>query len=177
MPAVLDACVLFPTMLRQVLIACAEAELITPLWSDRILEEWRRAVLRHHPDQGDIVAAEIALVQARFPQACLVAAPDIEARLDLPDSNDRHVLATAIAGRADTIITLNLRDFPARTLSRDGISPRHPDVVVTALYHDNPRRISALVAPILAQATAATGLEPRKLLKKSGLARLGKAMG
>ena len=39
---------------------------------------------------------------------------DLIPGLQLPDPNDRHVLAAAIRGHADVIVTMNLRDFPAR---------------------------------------------------------------
>ena len=52
--------------------------------------------------------------------------------IDLPDPNDRHVLAAAIAGNADVIVTLNLKDFPTDRLARYGIEAQHPD---TFLIH------------------------------------------
>ena len=45
----------------------------------------------------------------------------------LPDSNDVHVLAAAIAGHADCIVTTNLRHFPADALTIYGIEAIHPD--------------------------------------------------
>jgi len=47
--------------------------------------------------------------------------------LQLPDPNDRHVLAAAIRGRADVIVTANLRDFPTEILAEFGIEAQHPD--------------------------------------------------
>jgi hypothetical protein len=52
--------------------------------------------------------------------------------LQLPDPNDRHVLAAAIRGHADVIVTMNLRDFPAGYLVGFGIEPQHPDEFI---YH------------------------------------------
>jgi hypothetical protein len=54
--------------------------------------------------------------------------------LDLPDPDDRHVLAAAIKGRADLIVTSNLRDFPAEKLDRWGIEARHPDKFLTQQF-------------------------------------------
>ena len=64
---------------------------------------------------------------ACFPRATLPAAPQIEARLYLPDPNDAHVLAVAIAGSADAIITVNAKDFPRNILAEDKIARRDPD--------------------------------------------------
>ena len=60
--AVLDANVLFPTVLREILSDVAQAGLFRPLWSARILEEWRRAATRQGDDVGSIAGAEIALL-------------------------------------------------------------------------------------------------------------------
>jgi hypothetical protein len=54
--------------------------------------------------------------------------------LSLPDPNDRHVLAAAIKGRADVIVTANLEDFPAEVLERWGIEAQHPDAFLTGLF-------------------------------------------
>lgn len=53
---------------------------------------------------------------------------DLVVDLDLPDLNDRHVLAAAITGRCDTIVTSNLRHFPVEMLEPYGIQVQHPDV-------------------------------------------------
>jgi hypothetical protein len=53
--------------------------------------------------------------------------------LQLPDPNDRHVLAAAIRGRADVIVTMNLKDFPADVLAPFGIEAQHPDEFVLHL--------------------------------------------
>jgi hypothetical protein len=51
----------------------------------------------------------------------------IEPCLSLPDVNDRHVLAAAIAGHADSIVTINIKHFPASVLDPLGITALHPD--------------------------------------------------
>ncbi|MGE3806517.1 MAG: PIN domain-containing protein, partial [Gemmataceae bacterium] len=56
-----------------------------------------------------------------------------ERRIDLPDENDRHVLAAALACVADFIVTFNTRDFPAETLARFGIAAVTPDAFAVGL--------------------------------------------
>ena len=55
--------------------------------------------------------------------------------LDLPDPDDRHVLAAAIKGRADLIVTFNLKDFPGYGLDRWGIEAQHPDEFLMHQFH------------------------------------------
>ena len=81
MRAVLDANVLFPTILREILTDLAQAGLYDALWSDRILEEWRRAAARTGPDAESVAGAQIALLRLRFPQA--VQPDDGQAAIDL----------------------------------------------------------------------------------------------
>ncbi|MDZ4096553.1 MAG: PIN domain-containing protein, partial [Paracoccaceae bacterium] len=84
MRLVLDACVLYPTVLREILLGVAQAGLYTPLWSDRILEEWARATRKLGPLAEIQARSAGALLRAAFPKATIAAAPGIEARLHLP---------------------------------------------------------------------------------------------
>ena len=176
MRVLLDACVLFPTVPRALLLGCGQAGLIVPLWSERILGEWRHAVGRAHPEQADQVAGEIALARMAFPDAMVAVPGDAVAGLSLPDENDRHVLAAAIAGRAEALVTRNLRDFPPRTLARHGVIPRAPDSLLLELHRADPAALAAVALPVLEEMTRATGLPVRAVLKRAGLPRLGKAL-
>ena len=178
MRVLIDACVLYPTVLRAIVLEVARTGAFTPLWSARIIEEWRRAALRSHPEQAEMLAGEIALVTTACPEAEVAVPEGAEAALSLPDENDRHVLAAAIDGRADLILTLNLRDFPGRTLARHGLRAEHPDPFLLALYRAQRAPVAAAVTG-QTDAVAATLLPPpdqRALLKKSRLPRLAKAL-
>lgn len=177
MRVLLDACVLYPTLMRAILLGLAETGAYTPLWSPRILEEWRRAALRTHPDQAASLGAEIALTQAAWPGAEILPPEGAEAELSLPDENDRHVLGAAIAGQADVIVTLNLRDFPGRALARYGLRAEHPDPFLLGLWREDPGPVEQALEAAMAPARAAIKPTPtdRALLKKSRLPRLAKA--
>ncbi|NNU81019.1 PIN domain-containing protein [Halovulum dunhuangense] len=177
MRLLLDACVLYPTVLRDILIETAAAGGFTPLWSDRILEEWARAAERSALADGPRARAEIALLRTRFPDAS-IEAPDDPA-LSLPDPNDIHVLAAAIHGGAEAIVTLNLRDFPGRTLARHGLMLRSPDSVLLELHDAGEIPVARIAQAARARAETLSGQpQPlRGILKRANLPRLGKALG
>ncbi|NKX43928.1 RSP_2648 family PIN domain-containing protein [Roseicyclus persicicus] len=180
MKAVIDACVLYPTVLREIVLGLARGGLIVPLWSDRLLEEWARTAARHGGAADEALArGEIAAVSVAFPGARVAADPGLEARLWLPDPSDIHVLATAIAGGADTILTLNLRDFPRRELDAHGVEAVHPDAALYQMWLDAPAAVEGVVAAVHATAERMAGeeLPLRALLKRARLPRVAKAVG
>jgi len=65
--------------------------------------------------------------------------------LDLPDPDDRHVLAAAIVGHADAIVTFNLKDFPEVSVSRHEIEILHPDDFLVAQYDLAPIRVLSII--------------------------------
>ncbi|UFM64332.1 PIN domain-containing protein [Paracoccus sp. MA] len=172
MRAVLDACVLFPTVLREILIDTAAAGLFQPVWSRRILDEWRHAATR----QGAEAGVEIALLESRFPQA-LVEPGQAAGGLDLPDPADRHVVECALAAGADSVITANLRDFPSRALASVGLRAIHPDEFLRDLYLRAPDAVLAAIEATEARARAAGGeLGRKELMRRARLPRLAKAI-
>lgn len=179
MRVVLDACVLFPTVLREILGGVAAEGLIEPLWSERILEEWRRAALRVAPEAAAVAEAEIALFRQSFPAGRVTPDAGAELALSLPDENDLHVLAAAIAGQAEAIVTLNLRDFPGRTLARHDLAVRSPDSLLMELAADAPEAVARVVGAVQARTEEISGRDQplRPLLKRAKLPRLGKSLG
>ncbi|WP_431299965.1 RSP_2648 family PIN domain-containing protein [Tabrizicola sp. BL-A-41-H6] len=178
MKAVLDACVLYPTVLREILLGVAAAGLYEPLMSDRILREWTRATAKLGAGAQAMAEGEAVLVRAAFPRAVVRERPDIEARLLLPDPNDLHVLAVAIAGHADAIITFNMQDFPGHVLAVEGISRRDPDGFLWELHSRHPVEVARVVEDVRAKAEAISGqpMPLKALMKRARLYRLGKAL-
>lgn len=180
MKAVIDACVLYPTVLREITLGLARAGLFTPLWSERLLEEWARTAARHGGAADEAMArGEIALLGAGFPEALVHADPAREAQLWLPDSGDIHVLATAITGRADTILTLNLRDFPRAELGPQDVEATHPDAAFYGMWLEAPELVAEVVGAVHAKAETLSpeAMPLRALLKRVRLPRLAKALG
>lgn len=179
MRAVLDACVLYPTVLREILLGAAAAGLYAPVWSAVILEEWARAAARRQGPGAEAQArAEIAAARAAFPEAEVAVRPDAARAYGLPDPYDGHVLAAAEAGGAPRIVTLNLADFPPRALRPRGIRAEHPDPFLLALHATDPAAVAAIAEAVRARAEAALGApQPmRALLNRAGLPRLGRRL-
>lgn len=178
MRALLDACVLYPTVLREILIGAAQAGLYEPLWSDRILEEWARATVKLGPGAEDVARGEIALLRVAFPKASVVPGGAVSARLWLPDANDIHVLAAAISGHADLIVTFNAQDFPRQALAEEGLDRLDPDQFLLALHDRAPDLVAGVCEKVRATAEHLSGeAQPlRPFLKRAKLPRLGKRL-
>ncbi|MCX8507851.1 MAG: PIN domain-containing protein [Rhodobacteraceae bacterium] len=178
MRALLDACVLYPTVLREILIGAARLGLYQPRWADRILEEWARATVKLGPGAEVVARGEITSLKLAFPKAAILPPPTLASRLWLPDPNDVHVLAAAIAGGADVIITFNASDFPRHSLSEEGLDRQDPDQFVMGLHDRAPDRIAALCEQVRAEAERLSGqpMPLRSLMKRAKLPRLGKRL-
>lgn len=178
MRALLDANVLYPTVVRDILLGVARAGMFDPVWSERLIEEWMRAAQRHGAADRAIAEGEAARMRAAFPRAVVHPRKSVEDRLWLPDIHDIHVLAAAIDGNADLIITQNAKDFPRGILEEEGLDRKDADGFLYDLWLAEPDPVSDAVAQVRAEAERLSG-EPwptRKLLKKARLPRLGKAL-
>ena len=102
----------------------------------------------------------------------------LEEKLMLPDRSDRHVLASAISGQAEILLTNNLTDFPSIVLSKYGITPRSSDSFLLELFSESPDLIGSIVNQVFEsnRGKAFRGSSIRSFLKKYGLFRLAKAI-
>jgi predicted nucleic acid-binding protein len=138
----LDACVLVPMPLCDTLLRLAtEPALYRPLWSEPILTEVGRVLERtgRTPQQRD---RRVGVMREYFPEASVAIPSDLAGALTcIPDEDDRHVLAAAIAGHADAIVTFNARDFPEDCLKQFGILRQHPDEFLVHQFHLSPELV------------------------------------
>lgn len=125
---VYDACVLYPAPLRDLLMELALADLFRAKWTDRIHEEWISNLLENRPDLTREQLERTRSLMNSCVRDCLVENyASFESVCELPDPNDRHVLAAAIQAKADAIVTANIKDFPESALSKFSIEAIHPD--------------------------------------------------
>ena len=129
-----DACVLYPAPLRDFLMELAVTDLFRAKWTDRIHEEWIGNLLEKRKDLTRERLERTRIKMNSNVRDCLVDGYEflIES-LDLPDPNDRHVVAAAIHSRCDVIVTYNLKHFPQETLSRHKLEAQHPDQFIAHL--------------------------------------------
>ena len=144
--AILDACVLYPVCTADALMSLAVAELFAAKWTVEIEDEWVRNLVKNRPELAEKLQRRRDLMRLAIPdwevppQAWGAIAPG----LTLPDQGDVHVLAAAIAGHADCIVTSNLKHFPDQILETYGLCAIHPDDFLIAQLDLDP--IAALAA-------------------------------
>ena len=126
--ALLDANVLYPAPMRDVLMPPAVTDIFKAKWSEDIHREWIDALIRNEPHRDRTALERTRDLMNQATRDCLVTGYEaIVPSLELPDPNDRHVLAAAIVGRCDVIVTQNLKDFPEDALEPYGIETLDPD--------------------------------------------------
>lgn len=143
---ILDACVLYPAPLRDLLLSLAADGVFRARWTSVIQDEWTRNVLKNRPDLEPELLRNTVQQMNNAIEDCLVENFEyLFETLSLPDQNDRHVLAAAIVGHADAIVTFNLKDFPEEITKVHGIEVLHPDDFLVAQYDLAPVRVLTIV--------------------------------
>jgi predicted nucleic acid-binding protein len=133
--AVIDACVLYSAPVRDLVIRLAQADLVRARWTADIHDEWMRNILSNKPHINKARLERTRLLMDEAVRDCLVT--DHHGLIDsltLPDPDDRHVLAAAIQGEAEVIVTFNLADFPSDLLAQYHIEALHPDEFCSRLF-------------------------------------------
>ncbi len=139
----LDANVLFPFLVRDILLSFAEAGLYRARWSSDVLDEWQAAATRKWPTAAAKVQATRAQMKVAFPEAEVDGYRSLIAALALPDEDDRHVLAAAISTGAQVIVTENLKDFPIDVLAPFNIEALTADDVLVSAFDLYPLKAMA----------------------------------
>ncbi len=152
MIVVLDACVLYPPSLRDLLLTLADIDAVDIRWSDEILDELARNVLADNPEINPdrLQKHTIATMRAQFPEALVPVDAALVSTLD-NDPKDRHVAAVAITAGAGGIVTLNLKDFRGQVLADAGVQVLTPGDPVGHLLDDLPGAVVLAVQQISAR--------------------------
>lgn len=139
---VYDANVLYPAPLRDFLMRLALTDMFRARWTNDIHDEWIRNVLQTRPDLTREQLERTRELMNAHVQDCVVEGyQSLIPGLELPDPNDRHVLAAAIRANASVIVTFNLKDFPAEQMEQYGIEAQHPDEFIAHLIDLNQAKV------------------------------------
>ena len=123
----LDANVLYPIYLCDALLRLADAEIYQIRWSEQILQEaLRNLKARYPPEKHASLDRRFARMREHFPEAMVVGHEGLIPVMTNHEG-DRHVLAAAIRGRADVIVTSNVRHFPRVSCEPYDIDVQTPD--------------------------------------------------
>ncbi|MFI7418416.1 PIN domain-containing protein [Nonomuraea sp. NPDC049684] len=147
-----DTNVLFPFSLMDLMLAMTEDAVRTWVWSDHLLSEWERVIVREQHRSAHS-AARIGAVIREFFADSRVSEDDYKHLIDQmegPDLDDRHHMAAAMAGRARILVTWNVTDFPASFLGRHGVSVSTPDAYLRSLLNRSPREVLGVLARMAA---------------------------
>ena len=134
--AVLDTNVIFPIIIRDLLFWFAHYELYTPKWSENIFIEWKDVMLRKGISNEE-ADKRIQKANLAFPDALVLNYQTLIDNLNLPDVDDRHILAAAIKTNANIIVTNNLKDFPEEYLDSFGLKAKSADDFLTDIIDLN----------------------------------------
>lgn len=148
---VLDACVLIPMPLADTLLRLAAGpRLYIPKWSDRIMEEVGRTLHEDFRLSTEKVRYREQEIRRHFPEAWIEGYEHLVPKMT-NHPKDRHVLAAAVQAHVGTIVTYNIKDFPASSLAPYSIQALGPSRFLKDLYAMSPEEIKGVLE---AQATA-----------------------
>lgn len=155
--AILDTCVLWPSLQRDVLLSFAVEGIYRPLWSDAILAELEYHEARKHARRGaspmDAATRAARLVsemRRTFDDACVIGWEPMDGSFGLPDRDDEHVVAAAVVGGAGAIVTDNVSDMPTALIPA-GIHVRTAAQFASDTVSVSPERALAAVAAVSAR--------------------------
>lgn len=177
--ALFDANVLHPACVRDLLVRLARTGLFRGRWSEKILDEMVESILRRREDLTVERLSRTRQLMCEAVADCIVT--DYESLIegmDLPDPDDRHVLAAAVRCGAQVIVTANLDDFPSEQLDVFDIEAQSPDEFALDLVDLAP----AGVATVIQQQAAALRNPPQTVddvidtLSEQGLPRAAAAL-
>ncbi len=150
--ALLDANILYPAPMRDIFLQLAKDDVFRAKWTADIQREWIEALLRNEPHRDRRKLERTSeRMDSEIRDALIIG---YESRIDalkLPDPDDRHVLAAAIVGRCDAIVTENLKHFPQNALDPYGIEVQHPDDFLAHHLNIFPLRFCRAVRKVRAR--------------------------
>ena len=147
--ALCDANVLYPVYLRDVIAESGMSGLFNPLWSNHILDEVQTALSRVLPNAGENFPTIRALLLETFPDSLVLARQTDYDEFGCSDPDDNLIVAAAVVGKADVLMTFNTRDFPSDLFERFGITLATPDEFLSQVFLENEELASFTISNLL----------------------------
>lgn len=175
-----DANVLYSRVLRDYILYAASQEIVTIVWSTEILGEAIEHMIKNIPS-FNLEAANYLLdvLRRAYQESWMDPEPEDFRRLerfDLPDEDDRHVIATALAAEADAICTNDKTGFPARVLDVFGMEAVTPDALLYDLVERYPQAMLEVHCTTARSLPGATDQSTIQALQRAGAIRTATAM-
>lgn len=150
-----DTNALYPMSVMDMILTLDRFDAHRFVWSETLLAEWRRVVLRSRPDSTARVeslaaAIRVAFAATRVPEELFML---LVPTLSGPDPDDVLHMAAAIAGRATVLVTNNLPDFPASVLAQHAVTVMKPDAYLCRIAAELPELVVAALNDISARKT------------------------
>ena len=140
--AFLDACVLYPSGTRDLLLRGAEAYLYRVAWSPHVLEEMRRNLIEDQLCTQSSADALVADMTRAFPEALVEGYQQLIPAMR-NDEKDRHVLAAAVAAKADVIVTENVKHFPPEACDPYSVEVQTSDEFLSYAFDLGPDKMGS----------------------------------
>ncbi|QDV57920.1 PIN domain-containing protein [Rosistilla oblonga] len=148
----LDACVLYPAPLRDLLLSLAASGIYRAKWSQKIHDEWTHNLLLKRPDlDAERLRRTCVQMNLAVPDSLVTEYEALIDSLHLKDPDDRHVLAVAIRCNADSIVTFNQKDFDEAELKKYGLYTEHPDEFISNMLEVYTPNVLAAVREMRAR--------------------------
>lgn len=148
-----DANVLYPALLRDLLMRLVETKLFQARWTDEILNEMVRSIISNRPELEQRIRRTKTIIDNFQQDSSITDYEYLIPDLYLPDPDDRHVLAAAIHGEVKIIVTDNIRDFPQDILARYKIIACTPDRFIAKLLQRYPDEVIQVIGELSASLT------------------------
>jgi predicted nucleic acid-binding protein len=168
--AVLDTNVVYPVIIRDLLLWFAHYDLYTPKWSNHIFDEWKEVMTRKGVSK-ELALQRVQVANKAFPDALVENYEGLIPALTLRDQKDCHVLAAAIKTNANVIVTNNIKDFPKEYLDSFGLIAKTADDFLTDIIDLNQEQaIAAFKEMVLNKKNPDLDIyEVLDVLRKNGL--------
>jgi len=152
-PVFVDTNVLFPFSIMDLMLALTESSVHEIVWSDRLLSEWERVIVREQQRSAESAAVVTRAIRRFFAECEIVESAYAHLVDEMPgaDPDDRHHAAAAVAARAGALITWNLDDFPVGAMAERGVHVLDPDTYLCDLYDEWPREVFDTVIQLAAE--------------------------